>query len=138
MSRSDLIASSDARPVYSSTCVDFITTLPYDIVLHILRGLTTWELGELFRVSKAWRHALMDCSELWAKVRLSYEDPIVMKEPEILFDLPISLRIQELDLLLKENPECYGTLLTQMAKGKFPRLKKLKMKGQNTFDITDI
>ncbi|KAI8141252.1 hypothetical protein BJV82DRAFT_619843 [Fennellomyces sp. T-0311] len=138
MSPSDLIASIKPKPFYTTVTnghsVDFITMLPYDVVSYILCRLTTWELCELFRVSKSWRGTIMDCSELWTKVALSYEDPIVMKEPELLFDLPISPRIQELDLLLKTNQEAYGTLLTQLAQGKFPRLKRLKMKGQPLLD----
>ena len=123
--------------------VDFIATLPYDILTTTLSLLPTKDLVELLYVSKTWRRCVMDCSELWKSIIL-YENEEgggndnnnndvennKMKSPTILFNKPTSLNVQDIRLSLPSLPNCNDVLFTRMKEGCFPRLKTLHLNGK--------
>ncbi|KAG2220051.1 hypothetical protein INT45_012227 [Circinella minor] len=100
--------------------IDFIATLPYDILTTTLNFLPTKDLIELLHVSKTWRQCVLDCSELWKSIILYENDgeggnginnnnnhnieKNKTKSPELLFDKPTSLNVQDIRLWLPSLP----------------------------------
>ena len=118
--------------------IDFIATLPYDILTTTLNFLPTKDLVELLYVSKTWRQCVLDCSELWKSIILYENDDEggnginnnKIKSPGLLFDKPTSFKVQDIRLWLPSLPNCNNILFQKMKEGCFPHLKTLHLNGK--------
>ena len=68
--------------------VDFISTLPFDLVGCILPQLPKRQLMECMTVSKTWRAQVLECEEAWREVDVSsssgtLDDPKFFKVTQI-------------------------------------------------------
>ena len=68
--------------------VDFISTLPFDLVGCILPQLPKQQLMECMTVSKTWRTQILECEEAWREVDVSsssgtLDDPKFFKVTQI-------------------------------------------------------
>ena len=68
--------------------VDFISTLPFDLVGCILPQLPKQQLMECMTVSKIWRAQVLECEEAWREVEVSsssgtLDDPKFFKVTQI-------------------------------------------------------
>ncbi|KAI7849058.1 hypothetical protein BDC45DRAFT_521861 [Circinella umbellata] len=135
--------------------VDFISTLPFDLVGCILPQLPKQQLMECMTVSKTWRTQILECEEAWREVDVSsssgtLDDPKFFKVTQIQ-----AKHIRRLELLDPGDPwikllgdlKNLHTLLLKSTKSTFstdlfmqnltlisPSLKKLQISIRCTFN----
>ncbi|KAI9255643.1 hypothetical protein BDA99DRAFT_573912 [Phascolomyces articulosus] len=98
-SRYNLLAEERVKALaQAETQVDFLGTLPFEILAYILPLLSTAELVECGSVCHRWRERVIQCNEAWREVTLKCSDDIILVSP-------VTAHIRKLWLNLLEDWE---------------------------------